>query len=525
MRSLIFVLALCIAAVTVYGNVTQTEPLQDATVRDGIYSNDNYGFEPTAYVKQSDQPNYTRWYYIMFPIDNLVPLGNSRVVIRLFGYYQGTGFPLTVACWSVPSDNWSQSTITWNNKPAPGTILSSTQVGHQILWYEWDVTTYVRDQINFGQSVTSFVFRGSNITQDIVLVNSLEADVNQPLLVVLPPAPTQSVVNPTDDAYVRGGSYSLQNFGLSPELLVKEWSDDEYTRISYLKFPLNNLATITNTQRVLLRVYGYFQGSGTILIDCFTSTNINWNQNTINWNNRPTLSATYIAQAAAKNTATWVEFDVTNYVKGRQTAGAASVTFALVADSVGMDLTVFNSLEADTNQPQLAITPISPTVNNVSALEDASVRGGQYCNNNYALDATAYVRNAPTSDDTWQYYVKFPLSNLATVTSGHRAVVRLFGYYEGTTLTVAVNSVNDNSWSQGTITFCNKPSTNGVLSTTPVNHAIAWYEFDVTNYVIARKSGGYATISFAFIGTTMTTQRMLINTVESDVNRPQLAVV
>ena len=70
---------------------------------------------------------------------------------------------------------------------------------------------------------------------------------------------------------------------------------------------------------------------------------------------------------------------------------------------------------------------------------------GIYCNNNYALDATAYVLNSNNADNTWQYYVKFPLSNLAPVTSGHRAVVRLFGYYEGTTLTVAANSVNDNS--------------------------------------------------------------------------------
>jgi len=69
---------------------------------------------------------------------------------------------------------------------------------------------------------------------------------------------------------------------------------------------------------------------------------------------------------------------------------------------------------------------------------------GAFCNNNYALDATAYVSNAVNLDNTWQYYVKFPLSNLAPVSAGKRAVVRLFGYYEGVTLTVAANAVNDN---------------------------------------------------------------------------------
>jgi hypothetical protein len=526
MRSLgLLALAVCIAFVTVHGAVTQTLPVEDATVRNGIYSNNNYGFDPTAYIKSSNEPDFTRWYYIKFPINNLVPLGNSRVVIKLFGYYQGTGFPLTVACWSVPSDTWSQNTITWNNKPSPGAILSSAQVGNQILWYEWDVTTNVREQINAGEPLASFVFRASNITQDIVLINSLEADVNQPLLIVLPPAPTQSVVNPTDDAYVRGGAYQNTNFGLLAELIVREGSTNSGTRRSYLKFPLNNLATITNTQKVLLRVFGYFQGTGTSVIDCHTSTNINWNQNTVTWATRPAISASYIAQANAANTAAWVEFDVTTYVLGRQQAGAASVTFALVADSIDTELNIFNSLEADTNQPQLAITPLSPTVNSVNALEDASVRGGNYCNQNYALDATAYVRNGFNADNTWQYYVKFPLSNLSPITGGRRVVIRLFGYYEGTTLSVAANSVDDNSWSQGTITFCNKPNPTGVLTTTPVNHPIAWYQFDVTNYVISRKALGLATISFAFTGTTQTNDRMLINTVESDVNRPTLTII
>jgi hypothetical protein len=525
MRSLIITLAFCFAFVAVYGNDTQTEALQDATVRDGIYSGVNYGYDPTAYIKRADVPDYTRWYYVMFPIDNLVPLGNSRVVIRLFGYYQGQGFPLTVDCWSVPSDAWSQNTITWDNKPTPGNIISSAQVAYQINWYEWDVTTYVRDQINLGQSVASFVFRGANITQNLVLINSLEADVNHPLLVVLQPSPTQSVVNPTDDAYVRGGtSYANQNYGLSSALYVQSSSTSSNVFISYLKFPLNNLALITNNQKVLLRVWGLYQSTGTATVDCYYSNDISWSQSTITYNNRPATTS-FITSATTTNTGKWVEFDVTNYVKGRQTAGAASVTFVLVGHSNTLYRNMFNSLEADTNQPQLAITPLSPTVNSVTALEDASVRGGQYCNNNYALDATAYVRDASNADDDWQYYVKFPLSNLAPVTTGHRAVVRLFGYFEGSTANVAANSVNDNSWSQGTITFCNKPATNGMLTTTPVNPPIAWYEFDVTNYVKSRQSGGYATISFAFTGTSVTNGRMLINTVESDVNRPQLVIV
>ena len=104
-----------------------------------------------------------------------------------------------------------------NNKPSPFAILSSAQVGHQILWYEWDVTTYVRDEINTGQTFSSFAFRASNVTTDITLINSLEADVSKPLLIVVNPSPTQTVVNPTDDSFVRGGNNS---FMLLPAFLI-----------------------------------------------------------------------------------------------------------------------------------------------------------------------------------------------------------------------------------------------------------------------------------------------------------------
>jgi len=90
----------------------------------------------------------------------------------------------------------------------------------------------------------------------------------------------------------------------------------------------------------------------------------------------PVISQTYIAQTEVKNAVDWYEFDVTNYVRARQQAGDSSITFALLADAINVDLTTFNSLEADINQPQLAITPLSPTFTSVTALEDASVRGG-----------------------------------------------------------------------------------------------------------------------------------------------------
>jgi hypothetical protein len=57
------------------------------------------------YIKYSTNPDFTRQIYIKFPLHNLLPVGNSRVVVRLLGYYQSTLGPLNVQCYAVPNNS------------------------------------------------------------------------------------------------------------------------------------------------------------------------------------------------------------------------------------------------------------------------------------------------------------------------------------------------------------------------------------------------------------------------------------
>lgn len=46
----------------------------------------------------------------------------------------------------VSNDSWSESSITWNNRPSPGTVMDTTTVSTDEAWYSWDVTAQAEAQ-------------------------------------------------------------------------------------------------------------------------------------------------------------------------------------------------------------------------------------------------------------------------------------------------------------------------------------------------------------------------------------------
>jgi hypothetical protein len=55
---------------------------------------------------------------------------------------------------------WSESTITWNNKPPYGSPIDTTQVaGTEAHWFEWDVTAYLRERQAAGAAAVTFLLR------------------------------------------------------------------------------------------------------------------------------------------------------------------------------------------------------------------------------------------------------------------------------------------------------------------------------------------------------------------------------
>ena len=85
---------------------------------------------------------------------------------------------------------WSESLLTWNNKPAAGTQIGTVSVvGSTAAFYEIDITSYVNAQRAAGQPV-NIVVQASQATSAAISATTGESSVtsadNRPKLVLTP---------------------------------------------------------------------------------------------------------------------------------------------------------------------------------------------------------------------------------------------------------------------------------------------------------------------------------------------------
>jgi hypothetical protein len=172
-------------------------------------------------------------------------------------------------------------------------------------------------------------------------------------------APTQVTLRPVADAYVRGGQYAGNNYGQSTELLVGYASNSKFRRESYLRFDLSGVSSVT---AATLRLYARLYGSGSaITVNVRSTTNTSWQENTINYSNRPVAGATVHGTLSVSSTTSgWYQLNLTSLIQQLKTAGASAVTIVLTTTySSSTRRVIANSDEATSNQPQLVVTQLA----------------------------------------------------------------------------------------------------------------------------------------------------------------------
>ena len=130
----------------------------DAFVRDGQNANTNYNTD-TLEAKTAGV-DYTRQAYLQFNVGSVgTSFGHAN--LRLWGHLQSTPpDPTVVTRMYRVNDNWSESAITYNNRPGKisgGTAPSAAITGDVGQWYNFDVTDYLRSERSAGESLFSTV--------------------------------------------------------------------------------------------------------------------------------------------------------------------------------------------------------------------------------------------------------------------------------------------------------------------------------------------------------------------------------
>ena len=160
-------------------------PTQNATVRDGTYASTNYNGATTLRVK-NDEPANTRHVYLTFDTSSMPTV--SSAVIKLYVVGTGSTASRTITVYQQPTTSWLESTITWNNAPAAGTLIGTFNVSTTTgIYYNFDVTSYVQAQRAAGHNIVSFeLIQNTGDVNGLVDFASREATTGQPGLTLAP---------------------------------------------------------------------------------------------------------------------------------------------------------------------------------------------------------------------------------------------------------------------------------------------------------------------------------------------------
>jgi hyaluronate lyase len=118
----------------------------------------------------------------------------------------------------------------------------------------------------------------------------------QPELVILRSPDQAQEIAPTDDAYVRGGSFASTNFGADGSLISKGSSSSGYRREIFMKFTLSGAGNFSSAKLVL---YPTSVQASTVVDRLDEVTSDAWSEGSVTWNTKPPATGSYLASWSA----------------------------------------------------------------------------------------------------------------------------------------------------------------------------------------------------------------------------------
>jgi ELWxxDGT repeat protein len=175
---------------TVTVKVTATLALTaDSHVR-ANNGNSNFGNDTTLIVQEGSSNGNIRWTYVKFDLTSVPTITNAKV--RVFGAVSSTtSTTIQTAAYSVSTTTWTETGLTWNNKPASGsTALATVTIVNNSTtarWYELDVTAYLQAEKAAGRNVVSLAFKNlANSTPYVSFTSKEGTAANRPQVLIVP---------------------------------------------------------------------------------------------------------------------------------------------------------------------------------------------------------------------------------------------------------------------------------------------------------------------------------------------------
>jgi hypothetical protein len=160
-------------------------PVADSFVQGGSYATNNYGTNEVLQCKTDlSNPDYIRQAYLRFDLASLTgPVVSAKLRLKL---KTTTGGQNTHTAYFVSSDNWIESTLTWNSKPAAGTALAASVIPSVGAWLELDVTGQVETERTGDRVFSTVLISDGTVLADYYSKEA--ASGSRPELVIEPTA-------------------------------------------------------------------------------------------------------------------------------------------------------------------------------------------------------------------------------------------------------------------------------------------------------------------------------------------------
>jgi O-glycosyl hydrolase len=165
-------------------------PTMDSYTRGGSYADNNYGSETDLVVKQTSSSDYYRESFLQFDIYDITVV--DKALLRLYASNAG----LSEIIVYETTDDWYEDSITYNNAPSVGSSFESVDVETSGVYYEWDVTSYIQQEM-LGDNLASFIVQDASSEKNSIVFNSKEAEENQPQLVITNESVISSIASNT----------------------------------------------------------------------------------------------------------------------------------------------------------------------------------------------------------------------------------------------------------------------------------------------------------------------------------------
>ncbi|KAA6436775.1 DNRLRE domain-containing protein [Dyadobacter flavalbus] len=173
-----------VSAIEVIRTNYALKPVADSYIRDGTYSNVNFGDVTMLDIKNNASDlSAKRSSYLRFQLPPAAAVTSAK--LRIYGHNHENTKSISVHAYGVNNDTWAENGIVKNNAPTASTAsLGYVAVNDAYKYYEIDVTSYVKAQQQSGETLVSLLLADPNNRNTRVVFNSKESSSNPPQLIV-----------------------------------------------------------------------------------------------------------------------------------------------------------------------------------------------------------------------------------------------------------------------------------------------------------------------------------------------------